>query len=302
LTLGSEAGGGAQASMRHLTNIFRRVYRIFAHAWFQHREVFWQVEGHDGLYVFFKAVCDVYHLIPDDGYTIPTEAEGEEPANATEDDQLLGRRVTILRKENEVSDEATTGGSDPEHATLSTGATTRRHKHSPSTGATVATIIEAAEDDETNRRAHDPEEHSVLELPKLAADAEDEDLKTPIPEMGSSNEASLKPGLATATQFDAEQTKTETASSSDPSIMTTASPEDEANDKSEVSDTPQATNPFETAFEGASEDIVTASEPKPATVDERSVETISRGSDPGSAEPPPMETETEVTTDPDKAS
>ena len=75
LSLGGESGN-IGPSMRHLTNIFRRVYRIFAHAWFQHRAVFWEVEGRHGLYIFFKTVCDVYQLIPEDNYTIPLEAEG----------------------------------------------------------------------------------------------------------------------------------------------------------------------------------------------------------------------------------
>jgi hypothetical protein len=55
---------------RQLTNIFRRVYRIFAHAWFQHRDMFWNVEARTGLYIFFKTVCDYYGLIPEDNYTI----------------------------------------------------------------------------------------------------------------------------------------------------------------------------------------------------------------------------------------
>ena len=62
-------------SMRQLVNIFRRVYRIYAHAWFQHRDVFWKFEEKHGLYKFFKTVCDVYDLIPQDNFTIPPEAE-----------------------------------------------------------------------------------------------------------------------------------------------------------------------------------------------------------------------------------
>src|SRR5690606_39169230 len=40
-----------QQGGKHLSSIFRRLYRIFAHAWFQHREVFWEVEGQWGLYL-----------------------------------------------------------------------------------------------------------------------------------------------------------------------------------------------------------------------------------------------------------
>lgn len=149
LTLGSEAGGGPQASMRNLTNIFRRLYRIFAHAWFQHRSVFWQVEGHDGLYVFFKTVCDIYNLIPDDNYTIPAEAEGpvghdSESVNTPATDEV--RHFSILRKDGDGSPNSQITDTDAASSVISTGATTRRHKHSPSTGSSVATIAEGLEE------------------------------------------------------------------------------------------------------------------------------------------------------------
>ncbi|KAJ5569579.1 uncharacterized protein N7459_009009 [Penicillium hispanicum] len=145
LTLGSEAGGGPQASMRHLTNVFRRLYRIFAHAWFQHRDVFWEVEGHDGLYVFFKTVCDMFSLIPEDNYTIPAEAEGPDAVQPQTEETADFKRLTILRKENDNPFGTDAEGMDP---TPGTAATTRRHKHSPSTGSRVTTITESAEDSE----------------------------------------------------------------------------------------------------------------------------------------------------------
>ena len=74
-TSGTSNNAGQQQGLRNLTNICRRLYRIFAHAWYQHRAIFWQVESQTGLYVFFKTVCDVYQLIPEDNYTVPPEAE-----------------------------------------------------------------------------------------------------------------------------------------------------------------------------------------------------------------------------------
>ncbi|KAJ5352901.1 hypothetical protein N7452_001875 [Penicillium brevicompactum] len=173
LTLGSEGAGGPQASMRHLTNIFRRLYRIFAHAWFQHRDVFWEVEGHDGLYVFFKTVCDMYSLIPHDNYTIPTEAEGPDAVQPAEEETVDNKRLTILRKDEDPF-------ADP---TLGTGATTRRHKHSPSTGSRVTTIAEGAEDLEDSpedpsplrealAQSPGPRPVSVLEIPTETVDAD----------------------------------------------------------------------------------------------------------------------------------
>lgn len=149
LTLGSETAGGPQASMRHLTNIFRRLYRIFAHAWFQHRSVFWEVEGNDGLYVFFKTVCDMFSLIPEDNYTIPAEAEGLDASEPQATEPVESKRLTILRKDDDHPFGSLEGMTPP----IDTGATTRRHKHSPSTGSHVGTITEAAEDSEDSINA-----------------------------------------------------------------------------------------------------------------------------------------------------
>ncbi len=156
LTLGGDmggggGGGGSQASMRHLTNIFRRVYRIFAHAWFQHRGVFWQVEGHEGLYVFFKTVCDVYQLIPEDNYTIPSEAEGGDDTMeiSVEKEGSEPGRISLLKKSGEDGQRDLPENDEGEPTTtVSVGATTRRHKHTPSTGSHVTTIAEGPEDEE----------------------------------------------------------------------------------------------------------------------------------------------------------
>ncbi len=145
LTLGTEAAGGTQQSVRQLTNIFRRVYRIFAHAWFQHRQVFWQVEGNEGLYILFKKVCDVYNLIQEDNYTISPEAEGI----ASNKEEAPESGMAILKKQDE--EEEPKQSEDDTTTTISTGATTRRHKQTPSTGSLVPTIAEGDEEDN-----HDP--------------------------------------------------------------------------------------------------------------------------------------------------
>ena len=138
LTLGSEANGGSQGGVRQLTNIMRRVYRIFAHAWFQHRGVFWQLENDEGLYVLFKTVCDVYSLIPEENYTIPPEAEGLSAKTETQDEGKLAQAKEAVDKG--LADET------EEKLTISTGATTRRHKQTPSLGSTVTTIQEGDEE------------------------------------------------------------------------------------------------------------------------------------------------------------
>lgn len=146
LTLGNDATGGTQAGVRQLTNIMRRVYRIFAHAWFQHRAVFWQVESGEGLYMLFKTVCDVYALIPEENYTIPPEAEG---LVAKEEDKREGKAVLKEQGDEDIpkSDDADAT------TTISTGATTRRHKSTHSFSSSVAAI---AEGDEADTKAESP--------------------------------------------------------------------------------------------------------------------------------------------------
>ena len=156
LTSGNGAAGGSTAAVKILTNIMRRVYRIFAHAWFQHRSVFWQVEGQEGLYIFFKTICDVYALIPEENYTIPPEAEG---LAAKEDEPQPSK--TLLKKAPQ-SDQEATPAKDADTTTLvSTGATTRRHKHTPSVGSTVTTIQEG--DEEDNNTSEPAEENGPLD-------------------------------------------------------------------------------------------------------------------------------------------
>jgi hypothetical protein len=137
------------SQVRQLTNIFRRVYRIFAHAWFSHRDMFWNVEARTGLYIFFKTVCDYYNLIPDDNYTIPSEAEGIEPAS----ESRSSMPPLILKREPsepgpEDSENATIIDGITDHS-LSTAGTTKRHRHSPSVGPTaVSTVVEENEEEE----------------------------------------------------------------------------------------------------------------------------------------------------------
>lgn len=137
LTLGSETAGGSQQGLRQLTNIFRRVYRIFAHAWFQHRQSFWEVEGKEGLYILFKTVCDAYNLIPEENYTISPEAEG---ITSSPEEEKEGKAV--VRKAED--DNTKIDDLDAPNTVA------RRHKATPSTGAVVTTIAEGDEDDQVS--------------------------------------------------------------------------------------------------------------------------------------------------------
>ncbi|KAF5248101.1 hypothetical protein FAUST_508 [Fusarium austroamericanum] len=127
--------------VKNLVNVFRRLHRIFAHAWFQHRGVFWSVEGETGLYVFFKTVCDLYDLLPAENYKLPPEAEGLEAPHVEQ--EATQPPPTILKPSSQQR-----GPPAEEDNMHPTRTNTRRHiRSSPSTGSAVTTVIEAEEED-----------------------------------------------------------------------------------------------------------------------------------------------------------
>jgi len=129
--------------VKNLINVFRRLHRIFAHAWFQHRSVFWSVEGQTGLYVFFKTVCDLYDLLPAENYKLPPEAEGlEAPPAEPEPEKPVPQ---ILKPP---AQQWTNGSEeDPSHPGVGRTNTRRHIRSSPSTGSAVTTVVEADEED-----------------------------------------------------------------------------------------------------------------------------------------------------------
>lgn len=142
-------------ALKNLVNVFRRLHRIFAHAWFQHRGVFWNVEGQTGLYVFFKTVCDIYDLLPAENYKLPPEAEGLDSSAGNgigdgspdrrqqqQQQQQLNAPISIAKPPSQRADL-----DDPSISRTNT----RRHiKSSPSTGSAVTTVPEADEDDSSD--------------------------------------------------------------------------------------------------------------------------------------------------------
>ncbi|KOS18261.1 MOB kinase activator-like 4 [Escovopsis weberi] len=155
--------------IKSLVNVFRRLHRIFAHAWFQHRSVFWSVEGQTGLYLFFKTVCDLYDLLPAENYILPPEAEGlEAPAAESEAEKPP---PTILKPP--------TRGTAPEEENIHVSRTsTRRHiRSSPSTGSSVTTVPESDEEDagRVSRRLR-----SMHHLPPSTVQEESEIAEVPV--------------------------------------------------------------------------------------------------------------------------
>ncbi|KAI0152358.1 Mob1/phocein [Hypoxylon sp. NC0597] len=129
--------------LKQLINVFRRLHRIFAHAWFQHRGVFWSVEAQTGLYAFFKTVCDMYDLLPAENYKLPPEAEGLEPAPSEKED----KKPTVTAIAKPPSQVESAEHDDDRHALHARRSNTARHSSRPSTGSAVTTVIEEREDE-----------------------------------------------------------------------------------------------------------------------------------------------------------
>ncbi|KAI1484707.1 Mob1/phocein [Biscogniauxia mediterranea] len=167
-------GHDKSAALKNLINVFRRLHRIFAHAWFQHRGVFWSVEAQTGLYAFFKTVCDMYDLLPAENYKLPPEAEGLEPTLSEKDEKQPV--VTSIAKPSFQFHEGSEHDDD-RHSLHARRSNTARHSSRPSTGSAVTTVIEEGEDehsDVTNKlksmhiSAPEPsEEESGVEVPVI---------------------------------------------------------------------------------------------------------------------------------------
>ncbi|PSN69330.1 Mob1/phocein [Corynespora cassiicola Philippines] len=218
--------------IRHLTNIFRRVYRIFAHAWFQHREMFWKVEGRTGLYILFKTVCDVYGLIPEDNYTIPSEAEGVEPSA-----EPLAAPPKIMSRDEPLSGSDISGtGSVIENTAdgaLSTGTTTtKRHRHSPSVGAmSVTTVVEESEEEEDKSGKDQaanlaPTTEGVSEEVEAASDESTAPVETTTGEEAASEESA-----PTADEEDSSHAAGEAEKQKDDDVKAEADPEPHPQEK-----------------------------------------------------------------------
>ncbi|KAI0914912.1 Mob1/phocein [Ustulina deusta] len=162
------------AVLKNLVNVFRRLHRIFAHAWFQHRGVFWSVESRTGLYAFFKTVCDMYDLLPAENYKLPPEAEGLELGAANKDEKR--HTVTSIAKpSSHHSDDFE--HEDDRNSLHARRSNTARHSSRPSTGSAVTTVIEEGEDEHSDvtKKLRDihvstpdiAEEDSEIEVPVI---------------------------------------------------------------------------------------------------------------------------------------
>ncbi|KAI7904408.1 Mob1/phocein [Cokeromyces recurvatus] len=80
-----------EPSLKHFQSIARRLYRIFAHAYFHHREIYESFENETSLYARFLLLSQTYGLIPSSLVSIPDKEESN--ANDNEEDNDYNRNI-----------------------------------------------------------------------------------------------------------------------------------------------------------------------------------------------------------------
>ncbi|KAI8975727.1 Mob1/phocein [Mycotypha africana] len=93
-----------EPSLKHFQSIARRLYRIFAHAYFHHREVYEVFERDTHLYARFLLLSRTYSLVPSTLVTIPDENdfpnEKDDNANDIVDDNFKNDGNNESHEEN----------------------------------------------------------------------------------------------------------------------------------------------------------------------------------------------------------
>ncbi|KAL1928872.1 hypothetical protein VTP01DRAFT_2658 [Rhizomucor pusillus] len=75
-----------EPSLKHFQSIARRLYRIFAHAYFHHREIYQSFENETSLYERFALLSRKHELIPPSLFTIPDENDSRQSGQGEDDD------------------------------------------------------------------------------------------------------------------------------------------------------------------------------------------------------------------------
>ncbi|KAL1874439.1 hypothetical protein Daus18300_003457 [Diaporthe australafricana] len=238
LSGGDGTGHDKNTAVKNLVNVFRRLHRIFAHAWFQHRGVFWSVEGQTGLYVFFKTVCDMFDTLPAENYKLPPEAEGLESAAAAAESTDRGPKKDASQLQTPTIQQH----ADDDNFLPAGRTNTRRHiRSSPSTGSAVTTVMEADEDDSADvagrlreMRISTPEtvveESEVTEVPVIVEHGMMEEL----------NEKAVDEGATPAA-------KDETTTDTEPNPSEATSQADEPSEPAQEEEAPSSTDETEAA-------------------------------------------------------
>nr|GAT48985.1 predicted protein [Mycena chlorophos] len=132
------------SSHRHFSSLARRLGRIFAHAYFHHREEFEQAEAESSLYARFLALTEKFDLVPADFLVIPPRVGEGNANNGNNDDRrgnlggpagaaevpeptLLGASLQVTTQEpTHLESGSGSGGSSPDSVLSPGGTGTRR--------------------------------------------------------------------------------------------------------------------------------------------------------------------------------
>ena len=200
--------------------------------------------------MFYKTVCDIYQLIPEENYTIPPEAEGI----AMEEEHQARRgpvspEFTIQQKPAGMSEKTPITSQTDENiaqTTISTGATTRRHKHTPSTGSFVTTIAEGDEEIEESQEAKPPiDTASMINAnpvpgsntePKISVSSNDLPTRSKARESTESESAVEEPPIA-RDDLEKQASQGEESSSEESSEEAALHDTEESSEKAELHDT-----------------------------------------------------------------
>ncbi|WRT64779.1 uncharacterized protein IL334_001713 [Kwoniella shivajii] len=95
-----------QSSVSHFPSLFRRLSRIFSHAYFHHREAFSLAEGETSLYARFVGLCEKYELVGNSLLPIPRDVINEFTNSQTDQDQEIEREQDGIKGTNEDDEDA----------------------------------------------------------------------------------------------------------------------------------------------------------------------------------------------------
>ncbi|GAB5589860.1 hypothetical protein Unana1_04760 [Umbelopsis nana] len=97
-----------EPSLKHLQAIARRLYRIFAHAYFHHRETFEFFENETCLHSRFLRLSQKYSLIPKSLLIIPHDSESNEQDTASQESHIILSRRSSTSTVQEIADDGET--------------------------------------------------------------------------------------------------------------------------------------------------------------------------------------------------
>lgn len=103
------------ASLAHFPSHFRRLSRIFAHAYFHHREAFQLAENENSLYARFALLCDKYKMVEQGLLPIPPDHSSQADA-ATEEENAAEGDGEAEADQEEPEDESDESDEDDDHA------------------------------------------------------------------------------------------------------------------------------------------------------------------------------------------